>query len=361
MKEQELLWDPPKRISNENAQPGVSGAAIPMCVAKGRWTNCDVYLVAPTSWFTTLNGNYIGIPPGIMLVLTSLENGIEVVVAQMALSQAQLLPDGSASSVSGKVFSIRGAPTTGWTLYAISPGAQGATAFPPGIVRMECWGDDSGESRALGQSPFVARSYLGTGLGATSTAQEIDYPVQVPPLGLSVLMGRDSIQEKLMLVRVDPTGALVTLPSNVDAFGNEKVAEQFAPVAEDNTNGVYAEVLKPLATATYAPSLATGFAVATKALVKATPGNVLAVRVSNQNAAVRYLLLHNKATAPGSTDVPLYAFAIEPGQSLGLGVDFFAGSGGFFSTGIGWAISTTPGAFTDAATAAEHVVAVHYK
>lgn len=139
------------------------------------------------------------------------------------------------------------------------------------------------------------------------------------------------------------------------------VAEQQAPVAEDNTNGVYGEVLKPLATGTYAPLLATGLGVATKANVKATPGNTLSVRVSNANAAARFLLLHNKASAPAASDVPLYAFYIPPASAIEIGAAFFVGSGGFFSTGIGWAISTTPATFTDAATAADHVIALHYK
>jgi hypothetical protein len=149
------------------------------------------------------------------------------------------------------------------------------------------------------------------------------------------------------------------VPTN--GSGVVPVAEQFAPVAEDNTNGVYAEVIKPLATSTYAPTLATGLGVATKANVKASAGNVLSVRVSNANAAARFLLLHNKATAPVATDVPLYAFYLPPASTIEIGAGFFVGSGGFFSTGIGWAISTTAATFTDSATAADHVLAVHYK
>lgn len=240
-KAQKLLWDTPERFSNENAIPGVAGAVTPLCVAKGRWTNADVYIIAPVLWFTQVNSVFQGgnIPPGIFLILTSLEDGIETVVAQMTLSQASLQNDGSGTSVSGRVFSIRGQPTTGWKLYCVVPNPVGGAVFPPGIVRMECWGDDSGESRALGQSPFNPVNYLSGAQQAAGAPgiQEIDYPVQVPPLGLAVLMGNDATTKKLGIVAVSTAGGLSTTPTNIDGAGNEKVAEQFAPVYEDNVAG----------------------------------------------------------------------------------------------------------------------------
>lgn len=144
----------------------------------------------------------------------------------------------------------------------------------------------------------------------------------------------------------------------VDINSNLKVADQFSPQAEDNVNGVIAIVSKPLAVSTYALSNAVGLGAATKANVKASAGIVYAISATNVNAAVRYLLLHNKATAPVATDVPLQAWLIPVNSTIIVQVP---AAGIYCSTGIGWAISTTLATFTDAATAAEHAVNIHYK
>jgi hypothetical protein len=139
------------------------------------------------------------------------------------------------------------------------------------------------------------------------------------------------------------------------------VAEQLAPQAEDNANGVLAMVQKPLASALYAPSLSKDFGSVTKAVVKASAGNVLAVHIVNTNAAARYFQLHNKATAPVATEVPIYSIRVPAGAALQIDGGFFCGSGAAFTTGIGWAWSTTAATFTDAATAADHTTHLHYK
>lgn len=151
----------------------------------------------------------------------------------------------------------------------------------------------------------------------------------------------------------------------VDTARNLQTHETYAPAAEDNTNGVIAVVRKPLASATYAPSLYAPLTQVTKANIKATPGNVFSLRVTNDNAAVRYLQLHNKATAPAGTEAPLYTFKVPAGTANNPGVlqldeGFFARGGAYFSTGIGWAISTTMATFTDSATASETLITVHY-
>ncbi len=143
------------------------------------------------------------------------------------------------------------------------------------------------------------------------------------------------------------------------------VAELFAPQAEDNTNGIYAVTSKPLATNTYAPTLYTNYGAAAAAFIKASAGNVLAVRGTNMNAAFRFLQLHNKASIPLAGEVPLYSFKMSAGSAttvfvVQLGSEFFTGSGGYFSTGIGYAFSTTEGTYT-AATATDHQIHVHYK
>lgn len=146
----------------------------------------------------------------------------------------------------------------------------------------------------------------------------------------------------------------------VDASGNAGINLSTLLAGEDQTNSVQAILTRLFPNAAYAPLLATNFGTVTKALVKATPAQVYSVRVSNANAAARYLLLHNTSTAPVATDVPLYAFYLPAGAALTLGTDFFTANGAYCATGLGWSISTTAGTFTDSATASDHVVAVHY-
>ncbi len=141
------------------------------------------------------------------------------------------------------------------------------------------------------------------------------------------------------------------------------VVEQYMDAAVDNlTNGVYAVVNKPLATNTYAPTLYTYYAAAiTKALISTGTHNAFSFVVFNNNIAVRYFQLHNKATAPVATDVPLLSFPVPALGSLVLGAEWFTSNGIYFSLGLGWFISTTIATATDAATASDHFYNVTYK
>lgn len=94
-------------------------------------------------------------------------------------------------------------------------------------------------------------------------------------------------------------------------------------------------------------------------VVKATPGKVHRVIVSNINALARYLKLYDKATAPTvGTDVPAVTLLL-PGTSQqqldlsDLGLQFAAGIGFALTTGV---------ADTDVAAVAagEHVVNILY-
>lgn len=119
------------------------------------------------------------------------------------------------------------------------------------------------------------------------------------------------------------------------------------------------------------PSLYAPLTQVTKDLVKATYGHVSSLFASNANASLRYLQLHNKASPPAGGDVPVYSIPIPAGAAAAPGMIildqvFFSAlqredaQGGHFPLGIGVAISTTFGNFTDSATAADHVVVIHY-
>lgn len=82
--------------------------------------------------------------------------------------------------------------------------------------------------------------------------------------------------------------------------------------------------------------------------VKASAGQVYMITASNVNAAVRYLKLYNKASAPTvGTDTPVFTFAI-PGNTAGAGTNIPVPAVGLaFSTGIAFALTTEA---TDAGT-----------
>ncbi len=148
-------------------------------------------------------------------------------------------------------------------------------------------------------------------------------------------------------------------PLQADVNGSLQVNNYTLLAGEDQSNGVLAVQNKPSAAATYAPSKGALFGSAATLNIKASPGNVFAFTATNTNAAVRYLQLHNTASTPAASAVPVYTFMIPIGGMVVVGNDFFTNAGAYFSTGIAVALSTAAGIYT-AATAAEHYTCVHY-
>lgn len=108
-------------------------------------------------------------------------------------------------------------------------------------------------------------------------------------------------------------------------------------------------------TTAFANSAATTNATSTKG----SAGTVWNVNATNINAAVRYLKLYNKASAPTvGTDVPVLTLAI----AAGGGVSVNLGANGLrFSTGIAWALTTGAADSDTAAVAADEIkVAISY-
>lgn len=96
--------------------------------------------------------------------------------------------------------------------------------------------------------------------------------------------------------------------------------------------------------------------------VKGSAGQVYSIMATNTNAAVRYLKLYNKASAPTvGTDTPVQVYAL-PGATTGGGFSLNIPVGMVFSTGI--AFATTTGAAdsdTGAVAANEIIVNLTYK
>lgn len=183
----------------------------------------------------------------------------------------------------------------------------------------------------------------------------------------SGLLGAQSsgtgIQNTLSMGRYNASAPTLTdgqmINNQLDINGNQKIIEQFAPVAEDNANGVIAVQSKPTASATYSPTVYTNYGSAITQNIKATSGNVFSFAAQNLNAAARYMQFFNTATTPSAGAVPALAFPINPGLTTILNT-FFSSAGINFTTGIAMGISTTSGTYT-AATAAEHLTIITYK
>lgn len=94
--------------------------------------------------------------------------------------------------------------------------------------------------------------------------------------------------------------------------------------------------------------------------VKASAGYLKSIQVSSINAGLRYLQIHNKATAPAAADVPVFSFPISAGtatvpSTLSFGREDWGDGGYYCSIGVAIGISTTAATFT-AATTTDHVV-----
>lgn len=143
-----------------------------------------------------------------------------------------------------------------------------------------------------------------------------------------------------------------------DIVGRLVVTQGTLQAGEDLASNVQGILQKPVASSLYSGTPGFNAGAATAISVKTTPGNLLFLRCSNGNAALRYLQLHNKASAPSAGETPILSFALPAGASAAIPAVIELGSGEFgpsvyFSTGIAIGISTTAGTYT-AATAGDH-------
>lgn len=144
-----------------------------------------------------------------------------------------------------------------------------------------------------------------------------------------------------------------------DANQNLRVAEQFAPKYEDNTNSVAAIAIKPLGVSTYTWTLFTNLGANATLNVKASTGNVKSLYCHNLNGAARYIQIHNTATTPAGGATPIFTFLVPAGGTAVLDGQFFGENGYNFATGIAFAFSTTEATYT-AGTAADQITHILY-
>jgi hypothetical protein len=98
---------------------------------------------------------------------------------------------------------------------------------------------------------------------------------------------------------------------------------------------------------------------ANAATLKASAGAVYKVYCYNKNAATRFFQIHNKATTPVNTEVPVESFPVAANSALIIDSTFWGASGRTCSTGVSWAFSTTEATLT-LGTAADVTSSVGY-
>jgi hypothetical protein len=131
------------------------------------------------------------------------------------------------------------------------------------------------------------------------------------------------------------------LPLKSDYQGNLANREQYAPVAEDNVNGVYAVGQLPLAVSTYCTLFtgSTGNIVAS--VVKAAPGVVYQAFVDNSAYDAVWVQLFNSTSSLGATAPSIYPIFSQRVPATGSLTVNLGPWGIYFSQGIGFALSLT--------------------
>jgi hypothetical protein len=149
----------------------------------------------------------------------------------------------------------------------------------------------------------------------------------------------------------------LSAPGPAGQAGIVPVTNVLPPVAEDNQLGVIATHDKPLNASDYTATPYNIIAKATAGLIKATPGNLYRMWVTNDNAALQAYALVNKATLAATGDTPLLYFYVPLKATVLIEWRF----GLRFTTGITWAQVTTIGAATITTTTADSLVSAEYR
>lgn len=159
----------------------------------------------------------------------------------------------------------------------------------------------------------------------------------------------------------EATALRVTVAS--DSTGVLSVDDNGGALTVDN-GGTFATQaqLTPVTSGGLSPSKTISAASTNSTNVKASAGQLYELFVSNINAAVRYLKLYDKATAPTvGTDTPIWTLAI-PGNTAGAGFAKTIPNGLAFANGIGFGLTTgVADNDTGAVAANEIVVNLGYK
>lgn len=149
----------------------------------------------------------------------------------------------------------------------------------------------------------------------------------------------------------------LSVPGPGGVSGVDATWDQFGPVAEDNQRGIMAMHDMPLNALDYTATAYNIIAKATAGLIKATPGNLYRMWVTNDAGTTQAYALVNKATAAATGDTPILYFYVPTKTTLLMEWKY----GLRFTTGITWAQVTTLGAATITTTTSDSLVSAEYK
>lgn len=200
--------------------------------------------------------------------------------------------------------------------------SQNGTTWVDALVQSLAGGSPAGTVNAAGLywSNVHAR-YVRVILSTATTA------------GTTTVAARLSSYELPDMVRGMPSLAVSTLPAT--PAGTNVMGGTFCTLSATAAQGA----------ALLVSQLASAAASTNATLVKSSAGRIAKIRGYNAAAAVRYLKLYNKATAPvPGTDTAFMQIPLKPADMFDFDVDALGVS---FGTGIGYAI-TTGSSLTDA-------------
>lgn len=133
--------------------------------------------------------------------------------------------------------------------------------------------------------------------------------------------------------------------TQMDINANTKTREQYAAVAEDNTNGLVYTQSRWAANATAKPTATTNLSFTT-ATISSAPITIVGVRVINTTASSRYLFLNNATSIAGAaapTHTPIFVPANGTAYET---TSLFTPAGHYYSTALTIGNSSTAATFT---------------
>ena len=117
-----------------------------------------------------------------------------------------------------------------------------------------------------------------------------------------------------------------SLPTGSNVIGKVSIDQ-----ATPGTTNLVQNKEMPDATATFAPTNSTSVAYETNRVAKASAGTLYSINGYNAKASAQFIQVHNTASLPADTSVPVVTFTVPATSNFSYSADKF---GRFMSTGI---------------------------
>lgn len=220
-------------------------------------------------------------------------------------------------------------------------------------------GSSSKYVRSLEKTATIHTSLTALDIGSGTTETRLVAGQQTAANGIPVTLASDQVAIVSMADNLaNPT---VTIATAAFLLLRDQAGSNWDRAPGDSTAGMWTQ-LRASTTGGATPYKLISAASTNATSVKAQSGTVYMISAINLNAAVRYLKLYNKASAPTvGTDTPVLTLPI-PGNTAGAGFNISIPQGIDFGTGIALALTTgSADADTGAVAASEIIVNLAYK